>query len=230
MFPPAVDANTTIYTLATSGSDNKIKIWKVYSIINRPSRSENVAGSSSNRHNSRLISTNLQQHFAETATIFPTLYLNTECVHSFVAHGSSVTCVRFNLKGTLLMSGGLDRLVKIWNLQGNCLKTLGEHTRYINCLAINSDSTVMASGSNDKFIHVWDLTGSLSIDSHITNGLKSLLYSLAQHEIEVPEEFVCPITHEILHDPVMIEDGFRWCLLFFEISLCFLIVLHSSCF
>lgn len=205
-----MDSNTTIYTLATSGSDNKIKIWRVYAIASgRPTRAASRAGSSSvNR--SRLISTNLQQHFAETATIFPTLYLNTECVHSFVAHGSSVTVVRFNMKGTLLVSGGLDRLVKIWNLQGNCLKTLGEHLRYVNCLAINYDSTVIASGSNDKSIHVWDLTGSLTLDSHITNGLKSLLYSLAQHEIEVPEDFVCPITHEILQDPVLIEDGFTY--------------------
>lgn len=203
-----MDTNTTIYTLATSGNDNKIKIWRVYSIANdRPSRSEGES-SSKRRHSSRLISTTLQQHYAETATIFPTLYLNTECVHSFIAHGSSVTAVRFNMKGTLLISGGLDRLVKIWNMQGDCLKTLAEHQRYVNCLSINYDSTVIASGSNDKSIHVWDLTGSLTLDSHITKGLKSLLYSLAQHEIEVPEEFVCPITHEILQDPVMLEDGF----------------------
>jgi WD40 repeat protein len=84
-----------------------------------------------------LISTTLQQHFAETATIFPTLYLNTECVHSFEAHGSSVTAVKFNATGSLLASGGLDRMVKLWNMQGDCLKTLAEHSRYVNCIAIN---------------------------------------------------------------------------------------------
>lgn len=137
----AVDANTTIYTLATSGNDNKIKIWRVYSIgpNGRPSRRGSLrqGSSSDSRINSRLISTSLQQHYAETATIFPTLYLNTECVHSFVAHGSSVTTVKFNSTGTFLISGGFDRLIKIWNMQGNCLKTLGEHQRYVNCVAIN---------------------------------------------------------------------------------------------
>lgn len=133
-----MDANTTIYTLATSGNDNKIKIWRVYSIANgRPSRRGSNAGTSSERLNSRLISTSLQQHFAETATIFPTLFLNTECVQSFVAHGSSVTTVKFNTTGSLLFSGGLDRLIKIWNMHGDCLKTLGEHSRYVNCIAIN---------------------------------------------------------------------------------------------
>lgn len=135
-----MDANTTIYTLATTGNDNKIKIWRVYSIANgRPSRRDGTAGgtSSDSRINSRLISTTLQQHYAETATIFPTLFLNTECVHSFNAHGSSCTTVKFNSSGTFLVSGGFDRLVKIWNLQGSCLKTLGEHKRYVNCVAIN---------------------------------------------------------------------------------------------
>lgn len=208
----AVDANTTIYTLVTSGNDNKIKIWRVYSIINdRPSRREqNEAAANDLRINSRLISTSLQQHYAGTATIFPTLYLNTECVHAFEAHGSSVTAVKFNLKGTLLVSGGLDRMVKIWNLQGRCLKTLGEHQRYVNCIAINNDSTIIASGSNDKSVLIFDLTGSFTLDSHLTNGLKSLLFSLTQKELDVPEDFICPITHEVMTDPVMIEDGFTY--------------------
>lgn len=207
----AVDANTTIYTLVTAGNDNKIKIWRVYAILNqRPSRRGSNASASEARSNSRLISTSLQQHFAETATIFPTLYLNTECVHSFVAHGSSVTSVRFNLKGTLLISGGLDRLVKVWNMQGSCMKTLDEHQRYVNCISINFDSTLVASGSNDKSVLVWDLTGSFTLNSHIANGLKSLLFSLTQDEVTVAEDFMCPITHEIMSDPVMIEDGFTY--------------------
>lgn len=140
-----MDANTTIYTLATSGNDNKIKIWRVYSIaVGRPSRRGSKAGTSSERLNSRLISTSLQQHFAETATIFPTLFLNTECVQSFVAHGSSVTAVKFNTTGSLFISGGLDRLIKIWNMQGDCLKTLDEHSRYVNCVAINVRSLLIS--------------------------------------------------------------------------------------
>lgn len=129
-----MDGNTTIYTLATCGSDNKVKIWRVFSVTNgKPERSNSVTSES----RSRLVSTTLQQHFAESATIFPTIYLNAECVNSFDAHGSSVTDVKFNSSGKFIASAGLDRLIKIWNLNGSCLKTLDDHTRYINCVAIN---------------------------------------------------------------------------------------------
>lgn len=67
----------------------------------------------------------------------------------------------------------------------------------------------------------------MTLDSHVTNGLKSLLYSLTKNELEVrfspfdelfpnlscfkvPEDFICPITYEIMSDPVMCEDGFSY--------------------
>lgn len=136
--------------------------------------------------------------------------MNCECVHLFNAHGSSVTAIKFNTTGNLLASGSLDRFIKIWDLQGNCLKTLAEHSRYVNTIAINIDSTILASGSNDKQVHIWDLTGAFTLDSHLSNGLKSLLLNLQINENEVPIEWICPITSEIMSDPVICEDGFTY--------------------
>lgn len=151
-------------------------------ISERPSRQDSIAGTSSvGRANSRLISTTLQQHYAETATIFPTLYLNTECVHSFLAHGSSVTTVKFNSSGNLLVSGGFDRLVKIWNFQGNCLKTLGDHTRYVNAVAINVSSSLFIINSTTlcSYLIAWFndycIRFQRQIDSRL--GLDRLLHS-----------------------------------------------------
>lgn len=124
--------------MATSGNDNLIKIWRVYTIIEdtRPSRRNSLAGDSPKLY-SRLVPTTMHQHFSGAATIYPTTYMNAECVNSFPSHGSSVTSVKFNTTGTFLVSGSLDRLIKIWDMQGNCLKTLDEHARYVNCVAIN---------------------------------------------------------------------------------------------
>lgn len=115
---------------------------------------------------------------------------------------------RFNVMGTLLLSCSMDKTIKIWDLQGNCIKTMTEHTRYVNCMAVNSDSTVFCSGSNDRTILIWDLTNSLSLDSHLT-GMRSVLFNLASSSNEIPLDFICPITHEIMKDPVVAEGNFK---------------------
>lgn len=139
------------------------------------------------------------------STIYCTKVMNAECVNTLSAHGSSVTCVKFNQSGTFLVSGSLDKTIKIWDLQGNCLKTLAEHYRYVNCVSLNSDSSLLASGSNDRTVIVWDLTNTFTLDSHIANGIRSLLYTLASNQVDIPADFICPITHEIMKDPVKLE-------------------------
>lgn len=111
---------------------------------------------------------------------------------------------RFNITGTLLLSCSMDKTIKVWDLQGNCIKTLAEHSRYVNCMAVNMDSTVFVSGSNDRTLLVWDLTNSLTVDSHLA-GVRSMLFSLASSQTEMPLEFICPITHEIMKHPVIAE-------------------------
>uniref|UniRef100_A0A182ILS3 Uncharacterized protein n=1 Tax=Anopheles atroparvus TaxID=41427 RepID=A0A182ILS3_ANOAO len=131
-----------------------------------------------------------------------------KCCRQMLAHLHGRN-VRFNPTGTLLFSSSLDKTIKVWNQQGTCLKTLSEHSRYVNCLAINGDSSVIASGSNDRTVVVWDLSGGLSLESHIT-GIRSLLFTLAVNTADIPLEFTCPITHELMKDPVFAEDGFTY--------------------
>lgn len=105
------------------------------------------------------------------------------------------------------MSSSLDKSLKIWDLQGNCLKTLAEHGRYVNTFAINAESSIIASGSNDRTVIVWDLTGKLSVDSNLVDA-KSALFNMAFQRSDIPMEFICPITHELMRQPVEIEGIF----------------------
>lgn len=191
---------TKIYTIATCGTDQLIKLWRIY-YAGADDIEEGVK--------SRLIPKTISEHLCGSTSIYPTEIMNAECVLTINAHGSSVTCVRFNTAGTLLVSCSLDKSVKVWDLQGNCLKTMLEHNRYVNCIAINSDSTVIASGSNDRSVLIWDLRNSLTTDSHIT-GMRSILFKFASNQGDVPIDFICPITHEIMRDPVVSEDGFTY--------------------
>lgn len=79
----------------------------------------------------------------------------------------------------------------------------------VNCVALNSDCSLLASGSNDRTVIIWDLFNSFTIDSHIANGIRSLLYTLASNQVDIPAEYICPITHEVMKDPVKLE-GTNW--------------------
>lgn len=110
----------------------------------------------------------------------------------------------FNSFGTLLVSASLDKTLKIWDMQGNCLKTLAEHGRYVNTFAINTESSIIASGSNDRTVMIWDLTGKFSIDSNLVDA-KSALFNMAFQRTDIPMEYICPITHELMRIPVLLE-------------------------
>lgn len=108
----------------------------------------------------------------------------------------------------MLVSASLDKTLKLWDNQGNCLKTLAEHSRYVNTVSCNSDSTIIASGSNDRTVIIWDLTGKHSLDSNMIEA-SSALFNLASNHVDIPLEFICPITHELMREPV-VASGIIW--------------------
>lgn len=86
----ASDYNTTIYTMATCGTDHVIKLWRLYCLRDLKSP----------KGRSRLVPSTPQEHICGSSTIFGTETMNAECVLCISAHGSSVTCVRCVLTTT----------------------------------------------------------------------------------------------------------------------------------
>ena len=73
-------------------------------------------------------------------------------------HTGTTTSLAFSLDGTLLVSGSLDRTIKLWDVQtGGVIKTLCGHKHWVYCVSISADSTMIASGSGDTTIHLWDI-------------------------------------------------------------------------
>ena len=61
----------------------------------------------------------------------------------------------FSSDGTLLVAGGHDNTVSLWDMQtGGLVKTL--HTEGVSSVSISLDCTMIASGSQDKTIFLWD--------------------------------------------------------------------------
>ncbi|WWD22891.1 hypothetical protein CI109_107386 [Kwoniella shandongensis] len=58
----------------------------------------------------------------------------------------------------LLVSGGCDRKVKVWNADtGECIYSLPGHTSTIRCLKVLDRRPIAVSGSRDHTLRVWDI-------------------------------------------------------------------------
>ncbi|XP_050542429.1 protein qui-1 isoform X2 [Daktulosphaira vitifoliae] len=85
-------------------------------------------------------------------------------------HTMAITCLDISRDGTMAVTGGLDSLVNVWNLNVESLEnvyhlnnnelhsTMHGHSAAITCLAIASNGLFAVSGSEDKLVLVWGLT------------------------------------------------------------------------
>lgn len=56
------------------------------------------------------------------------------------------------------MSGGSDRQVKIWNLEGNCLLSFEAHTAEIFAIAFSPDGETIVSAADDLTLRIWQVS------------------------------------------------------------------------
>lgn len=76
-------------------------------------------------------------------------------------HTDWVSCVKFSPSSgnPLIVSGGWDKLVKVWDLNTCKLKhNLVGHSGYINTVTVSPDGSLCASGGQDGTAMLWDLT------------------------------------------------------------------------
>ena len=79
----------------------------------------------------------------------------------FVGHDSIVGSVHFTPDGKKLISGSMDKTVRLWSTKATGTNLQAhEHKFLISSMAISQDSRFVASGSYDQFVMIWDgLTG-----------------------------------------------------------------------
>jgi WD40 repeat protein len=76
-------------------------------------------------------------------------------------HQATVLAVAFSPNGQVMVSGGADDTIKLWNREGKLLKTLKEHQGSVNAVAFSPDGQQFASASVDKTIKLWNQDGTL---------------------------------------------------------------------
>ncbi|GAA5901607.1 hypothetical protein JCM6882_006021 [Rhodosporidiobolus microsporus] len=72
-------------------------------------------------------------------------------------------------KGAIVVSGGCDRDVRVWEVEtGHCLHVLRGHTSTIRCMRVLDGRPIAVSGSRDKTVRVWDIERGVCL--HVLNG------------------------------------------------------------
>ncbi|KAK2904680.1 hypothetical protein Q8A67_006479 [Cirrhinus molitorella] len=180
----SIDGQTVKFRLASGGQDNRLKIWIV------------------------------SQH----ATAGYEMML----LYTLSAQSAPVLCCAFSFDGQLLISGSVDKTVTVYDANnGELLHTLTQHERYVTACAFSPCALMFASASMDKTVNIWRIGDgnaepseplkttvqeSVGLCSRVLRKIKDLRSSLM--DSDVPKHFLCPITRELMKDPVIAADGF----------------------
>ncbi|WNL35109.1 WD40 repeat domain-containing protein (plasmid) [Arcobacter cryaerophilus gv. pseudocryaerophilus] len=72
-------------------------------------------------------------------------------------HSDSVSNLTISEDGKYIISGSVDKTIKIWDFKtSECLRTLEGHVDAISIVTISKDGKYIVSGSKDKTIKIWD--------------------------------------------------------------------------
>lgn len=100
-------------------------------------------------------------------------------LYSLVGHTGSVRALALSPDGRLLYSGGHDKKVRVWTLDGSSpVKILEGHRSGVYALAVSPDGKRVYSGagSKDARIHVWSQDGDLE---QVLTGHQGGVFALA---------------------------------------------------
>jgi WD40 repeat protein len=81
-----------------------------------------------------------------------------------VAHQGTVHCCSFSGDGGLVVTGGADGLLKLWNTRSReQLQVFHGHQDRLRACAVSIDGRRLASGAEDGFLRVWDASDATSL-------------------------------------------------------------------
>lgn len=102
------------------------------------------------------------------------------------ATSSEVWTVCYSPDSSKLISGALDRSVRIWDVETrDCKWALRGHEEWVNGVTVSNDGNIIVSGSGDKTVRTWDTRkmAQLSVLKGHTNFVRSVAV--------VQDQYIC---------------------------------------
>ncbi|XP_010909218.2 uncharacterized protein [Elaeis guineensis] len=152
----AAEKNSNI--VASGGLGGEVFIWDIEAALLPIAKSVDATEDEISNGNTGIPMTNLRCINAS----------NSLSVHNIQSHGcspiaakghkESVYALAMNDSGTLLVSGGTEKVVRVWDPRtGSKNMKLRGHTDNIRALLLDSTGRFCLSGSSDSMIRLWDL-------------------------------------------------------------------------
>ena len=138
--------------VATAGYDNKLILWnnKTRQAIARGTHDHLVNNCAFSADGKWIVSAS--SDYSARLWAVPTMRLESV----LPGHGDDVDMAVFSPNDQMIATCALDRMVRIFNLQGQCLITCKGHTGNVLSLAWTPDSKCVVSTSVDGTIRKWD--------------------------------------------------------------------------
>ncbi|XP_044482819.1 WD repeat-containing protein 48-like isoform X1 [Mangifera indica] len=156
----AAEKNSNI--VASGGLGGEVFIWDIEATatpLSKPSDAmEEDCSNGVNGFGNSLPITSLR-----TISSSNSISVHTSQSHGYVpvaakGHKESVYALAMNDSGTLLVSGGTEKVVRVWDPRtGSKTMKLRGHTDNIRALLLDSTGRFCLSGSSDSMIRLWDL-------------------------------------------------------------------------
>jgi len=97
-------------------------------------------------------------------------------VNSFRGHTDVVRCMKYDENANLLVSGSIDKTIRMWNTKTGDCKILQGHTMSVICIHFEINENLLVSGSGDHKMRAWNMSSG-ECEKVIDTG--SVIYAIA---------------------------------------------------
>ena len=151
--------------MVTGGGDNRVRVWDLGNNRQQPTRSVTwgaVVNAISFHPSNGEMAISLQKHPNKKHAIEIRDVQTHKFQREFIGHSNWPTCIAYSTDGSQLISGSLDKTVRIWDtLTGKESTVFAEHQSTLAGVAFLPNSSLVASIDVKGGVIVWDATSNV---------------------------------------------------------------------